>query len=52
MIIISAGSGVMAVATHQRTLTNVDSQGNLRPYVNPTTGRSMSNFTIPFPQLL
>jgi RHS repeat-associated protein len=45
-IMSPANPGVMAVATHQRTLTNVDSQGNLRPYVNPATGRSMNNFSI------
>ena len=46
MRIISPSSGVMAIATHQRTLSNIDSQGNLNPYVNPSTGRSMSNFTL------
>jgi len=46
MLIASPSSGVMAVATHQRTLTNLDSQGNLIPYINPSTGRSMNNFTL------
>jgi RHS repeat-associated protein len=46
MRIISPSSGVMAIATHQRTLSNIDSEGNLRRYVNPSTGRSMSNFTL------
>ena len=46
LIIVSPTSGVYAVATHQRSYTNLDAQGNLRPFVNPQTGRSMNNFTI------
>lgn len=38
--------GVTAIATHRRTLSNVDSQGNLRPFVNPATGKSMNNFSL------
>jgi hypothetical protein len=46
MMIITSPSGESAIATHQRSYTNLDTQGNLRPFVNPQTGRSMSNFRI------
>jgi len=48
MVIVSPTSGVYAVATHSRSYTNLDAQGNLRPYINPQTGRSMNNFSITF----
>ena len=46
MMIIVSPSGGSAIATHQRSYTNLDAQGNRRPFVNPETGRSMSNFSI------
>jgi hypothetical protein len=46
MVIVSPTSGVYAVATHDRTYTNLDARGNLIPFVNPQTGRSVSNFRI------
>jgi RHS repeat-associated protein len=46
MMIIMSPSGGSAIATHQRSYTNLDAQGSLRPFVNPQTGRSMSNFRI------
>lgn len=42
----SPTSSVWALAVHQRTLTNVDSQGNLRPFINAQTMRTVNNFTI------
>ena len=36
----------LAVAVHTRTLTNVNpATGQVNPFVNPATGRSMSNYT-------
>lgn len=46
MIIVSPSSGVYAVATHERSYTNLDANGALRPFVNPNTGTSMNNFSI------
>jgi len=41
---IMSSSGKMAVATHQRTMSNVDANGNLRPVVSMrTTGGTYSN---------
>jgi RHS repeat-associated protein len=46
MMIIQAPSGASAIATDQRSYTNLDAQGNHRPFVNPQTGRSINNFSI------
>jgi hypothetical protein len=46
MMIIMSPSGGSAIATHQRSYTNLDAQGNHRPFVNPETGRSVNNFSI------
>jgi hypothetical protein len=44
-MLIFSPSGGAAIATHTRSFTNLDSQGNLRPFAN-AQGRSVSNFSI------
>jgi len=40
------GGYLIGTATYRRILSNVDPKGNLRPYINPATGRGQANFTI------
>ena len=44
--ISAPGQGVIATAVYQRTFSNLDSQGNIKPYQDPSTGRHINNFSI------
>ena len=46
LTISASGQGVIATAVYQRTFTNLDDKGNLKPARDPATGRHVNNISI------
>ena len=46
LTIVSPSSGVYAVATQQRSYTNLDAQGRLQPFLYPGTRVLRNNFSL------
>jgi hypothetical protein len=46
LTISAPGQGVIATAVYERTFSNLDKNGNLQPYRDPSTGRHVNNFSV------